>query len=132
MKIVRRGALPVGGDSGLLEIRDRALGGFDRSGGQAPGRVRKEDVLPAYVDKVLSFIDPDLVGTLRIVIDAANGMAGVMLAPVLERLPIDAARYFFEPDGNFPNHQPNPLLPENREFIVAKVLEDSAQLARTS
>jgi len=128
MKIVRRGALPVGGDSGLLEIRDRALGGFDTSGGQAPGRVRKEDVLPAYVDKVLSFIDPDLVGTLRIVIDAANGMAGVMLAPVLERLPIDAARYFFEPDGNFPNHQPNPLLPENREFIVAKVLEASAQL----
>ena len=128
MKIVRRGALPVGGDSGLLEIRDRALGGFDRSGGQAPGRVRKEDVLPAYVDKVLSFIDPDLVGTPRIVIDAANGMAGVMLAPVLERLPIDAARYFFEPDGNFPNHQPNPLLPENREFIVAKVLEASAQL----
>ena len=128
MKIVRRGALPVGGDSGLLEIRDRALGGFNTSGGQAPGRVRKEDVLPAYVDKVLSFIDPDLVGTLRIVIDAANGMAGVMLAPVLERLPIDAARYFFEPDGNFPNHQPNPLLPENREFIVAKVLEASAQL----
>jgi phosphomannomutase len=128
MKIVRRGAMPVGGDSGLLEIRDRALAGFDTSGGQAPGRVRKEDVLPAYVDKVLSFIDPALVKPLRVVIDAANGMAGVMLAPVLERLPIDAARYFFEPDGNFPNHQPNPLLPENREFIVAKVLEESAEL----
>src|SRR6266498_1329808 len=128
MKIVRRGAMPVGGDSGLLEIRDRALAGFDTSGGQAPGRVRKVDVLPAYVDKVLSFIDLDLVKPLRVVIDAANGMAGVMLAPVLERLPIDAARYFFEPDGNFPNHEPNPLLPENREFIVAKVLEESAEL----
>src|SRR6266540_3676238 len=127
MKIVRRGAMPVGGDSGLLEIRDRALAGFDTSGGQAPGRVRKVDVLPAYVDKVLSFIDTDLVKPLRVVIDAANGMAGVMLAPVLERLPIDAARYFFEPDGNFPNHQPNPLLPENRELIVAKVLEESAE-----
>jgi phosphomannomutase len=128
MKIVRRGAMPVGGDSGLLEIRDRALAGFDTSGGQAPGRVRKEDILPAYVDKVLSFIEPDLVKPLRVVIDAANGMAGVMLAPVLERLPIDAARYFFEPNGNFPNHEPNPLLPENREFIVAKVLEESAEL----
>jgi phosphomannomutase len=128
MKIVRRGALPVGGDSGLLEIRDRALAGFDASGGQAPGRVQKEDVLPAYVDKVLSFIDLDAVKTLRVVIDAANGMAGVMLAPVLERLPTDVVRYFFEPDGTFPNHEPNPLLPENREFIVAKVLEDSAQL----
>jgi phosphomannomutase len=128
MKIVRRGALPVGGDSGLLEIRDRAFAGFDTSGGQAPGQVRKEDVLPAYVDKVMSFIDPEAVKPLRVLIDAANGMAGVMLAPVLERLPIEAARYFFEPDGKFPNHEPNPLLPENREFIVAKVLEDSAEL----
>jgi phosphomannomutase len=128
LKIVRRGALPVGGDSGLLEIRDRALAGFDTSGSQTPGQVRKEDVLPAYVGKVLSFIDSDLVKPLRVVIDAANGMASVMLAPVLERLPIDAARYFFEPDGNFPNHAPNPLLPENREFIVAKVLEASAEL----
>jgi phosphomannomutase len=128
LKIVRRGALPVGGDSGLLEIRDRALAGIDTSGGQTPGHVRKEDVLPAYVGKVLSFIDSDFVKPLRVVIDAANGMASVMLAPVLERLPIDAARYFFEPDGNFPNHAPNPLLPENREFIVAKVLEASAEL----
>ena len=128
LKIVRRGALPVGGDSGLLEIRDRALAGFDTSGGQTREEVGKEDVLPAYVGKVLSFIDPDLVKPLRVVIDAANGMASVMVAPVLERLPIDAARYFFEPDGTFPNHAPNPLLPENREFIVAKVLEASAEL----
>jgi phosphomannomutase len=49
-----------------------------------------------------------------------------MLPPILERLPIDAVPYFFEPDGTFPNHEPNPLLPENREFIVAKTLEDGA------
>jgi len=55
-------------------------------------------------------------------------MAGEMLPPVLERLPIDAVRYFFEPDGTFPNHPPNPLLPENREFIVAKTLEEDADL----
>jgi len=60
------------------------------------------------------------------VIDAANGMAGAMLPPVLERLPIDAVRCFFEPDGSFPNHEPNPLLPENREFIVARTLEEGA------
>jgi phosphomannomutase len=62
------------------------------------------------------------------VIDAANGMAGAMLPPVLERLPIEAVRCFFEPDGTFPNHQPNPLLPENREFIVAKVAAEGADL----
>ena len=61
-------------------------------------------------------------------IDAANGMAGVMLPPVLERLPIDARTHYFEPDGTFPNHEPNPLLPENREFIVERTLEENADL----
>ncbi len=129
MKIVRRGALPVGGDSGLLEIRDRAVAISDRPRGQSPGPVREEDVFPGYVEKVLSFIDPAAVKPLRVVIDAANGMAGAMLPPVLERLPIDAVPSFFELDGSFPNHEPNPLLPENREFVIGKVLEEKAQLA---
>jgi phosphomannomutase len=128
MKIVRRGALPVGGDSGLLDIRDRALAGFEPVRCQAPDRSREVDVWPAYVDKVLSFIDVGAIKPLPVVIDAANGMAGAMLPPVLERLPIDAVRCFFEPDGSFPNHQPNPLLPENREFIMRKVLEEEADL----
>jgi phosphomannomutase len=55
-------------------------------------------------------------------------MAGAMLPPVLERLPVHAIRCYFEPDGTFPDHEPNPLLPENREFIVAKVLEEGADL----
>jgi len=128
MKIVRRGAMPVGGDSGLLDIRDRAMSASDMSGGQTPGQVREEDVFPDFVDKVLSFIDVDEIERRRVVIDAANGMAGVMLPPVLERIPIDAVPYFFEPDGTFPNHAPNPLLPENREFVIGRVLEDKAEL----
>ena len=127
-KIVRRGALPVGADSGLLDIRDRALSLQDASRGQTPGRVEKRDVYPGFVDKVLSFIDPSAVSPLRVVIDAANGMAGVMLPPILDRLPVDAVRCFFEPDGSFPNHEPNPLLEENREFIVAKVNDERADL----
>ena len=127
-KIVRRGALPVGADSGLLEIRDRALSLQDMPGGQTPGRVEKRDVYPGFVDKVLSFIDPSAVRPLRVVIDAANGMAGAMLPPILERLPVEAVTCFFEPDGSFPNHEPNPLLPENREFIVGKVKEEGADL----
>jgi phosphomannomutase len=128
MKIVRRGALPVGGDSGLLDIRTRATAASDTPGGQAPGHVEKYDVWPAYVERVLSFVDVEAIKPLRVVIDAANGMGGMMLEPVLERLPVDAVRCFFEPDGTFPNHEPNPLLPENREFIVAKTLEESADL----
>ena len=127
MKIVRRGALPVGGDSGLLDVRDRAMSLRDRPG---PGPVMSErvDIYPAYVEKVLSFIDVSQVRPLRVVIDAANGMAGAMLPPVLEHLPIDAIRCFFEPDGSFPNHEPNPLLEENREFIIGKVREEGADL----
>ena len=128
MKIVRRGALPVGGDSGLLDIRDRALTLSGPVRGQTPGVSRKVDVYPAFVDKVLSFIDVSAVKPLRVVIDAANGMAGAMLPPVLDRLPVEAVRCFFEPDGSFPNHEPNPLLPENREFIMSKVLEEKADL----
>ncbi len=126
MKIVRRGALPVGGDSGLLEVRERALAGFDTSPGRSPGQVRKHDVWPAFTDRVLSFVDVGAVEPLRVVVDAANGMAGAMLPPVLERLPVETVRCYFELDGSFPNHEPNPLLPENREFIMRKVVEEGA------
>jgi phosphomannomutase len=128
MKIVRAGALPVGGESGLLEIRDRALADSQgQTQGQTPGRVQKYDVWPAYVERVLSFVDVSAIRPLKVVIDAANGMAGAMLPPVLEHLPqLDVVRCFFEPDGTFPNHEPNPLLPENREFIVRKTLDEGA------
>ncbi|HEY2208814.1 MAG TPA: phosphomannomutase/phosphoglucomutase [Gaiellaceae bacterium] len=132
MKLVRRGALPVGGESGLLDVRDRAVGEPDTAGTRfqtrPEGAVAEYDIWPAYVDRVLSFVEVPAIKPLKVVIDAANGMAGTMLPPVLERLPIDAIRCYFEPDGSFPNHEPNPLLPENREFIVRKTLEEGADL----
>ena len=128
MKIVRRGALPVGGDSGLDDVRERALRDFGPVA-ERRGEVRSEDVWPAFVEKVLSFVDRDAIGTLRVVIDAANGMAGAMLPPVLEQLPqLEVVACNFAPDGSFPNHEPNPLLPENREFVVAKTREEGAGL----
>jgi len=127
MKIVRRGALPVGGDSGLLDIRARAQPGVRHETGPK-GTVTREDIWPRFVERVLSFVDVGAIKPLRIVIDAANGMAGVMLPPVLEQLPIEAVRFYFEPDGSFPNHEPNPLLPENREFIVREVTKEGADL----
>jgi phosphomannomutase len=126
MKIVRRGALPVGGESGLLEVRDRAV--REATASEKTGHVEHYDIWPAYVERVLSFVDVSAIRPLKVVIDAANGMAGVMLPPVLEHLPIDAKPFYFEPDGTFPNHEPNPLLPENREFIVSKTLEEGADL----
>jgi len=127
MKIVRRGALPVGGDSGLLDVRTRALAD-DADATRTAGTIEPYDIWPAFVDRVLSFVDISAIAPLRVVVDAANGMAGAMLPRVLDRLPIDVVRCFFEPDGSFPNHEPNPLLPENREFIMRKTLDEHADL----
>ncbi len=127
MKIVRRGALPVGGDSGLEDVRRVAESGFGET--TRRGEVRPDDVWEGFVAKVLSFVQPDAIRPLRVLIDAANGMAGTMLPPVLARLPqLDVARCYFEPDGSFPNHEPNPLLPENREFIVERTRTERADL----
>src|SRR5256885_10526444 len=128
MKLVRRGALPVGGESGLLDVRDRALASNTVLRGETAGSIQTYDIWPAYVERVLSFVEVAAIKPLKVVIDAANGTAGAMLPPVLERLPVEVVRCYFEPDGSFPNHEPNPLLPENREFIVRKTLEEGAEL----
>ena len=128
MKIVRRGALPVGGDSGLEDVRRRAEAGFGESS-RRRGEVSSEDVWDGVVEKVLSFVDAGAIRPLRVVVDAANGMAGAMLPPVLERLPqLDVVTCYFEPDGSFPNHEPNPLLPENRAFVVERTRAEGADL----
>jgi phosphomannomutase len=125
MKIVRAGALPVGGESGLLDVRDRALAAAWEE--RPRGVIRSEDIWSGFVDRVLSFVDVSSLRPLRIVVDAANGMAGTMLPPVLERLPmLDVVRCYFEPDGSFPHHEPNPLLPENRAFIVERTQAEGA------
>jgi phosphomannomutase len=127
MKVVRRGALPVGGDSGLEDVRARALAGFGSVNRR--GALQREDVWSGFVDKVLSFVEPSGIHALRVVIDGANGMAGVMLPPILDRLPqLDVVPCHFEPDGSFPNHEPNPLLPENREYIVQRTHAEGADL----
>jgi phosphomannomutase len=126
MKIVRRNALPVGGDTGLDKVRDVALAGTFREA--AHGARRRRDVLDAFADRVLQIVDVDGIAPLKVVLDGGNGMAGTMLAPVLPRLPITAIPCFMEPDGSFPDHQPNPLLPENRQFIIEKVKSEGADL----
>src|SRR3712207_9280883 len=94
------------------EIRERASAPLPDAA--VRGRVEVVDVWPAFVERVLSFVEVEAVRPLRVVLDAANGMAGAMLPPVLERLPVDAVRCFFELDGSFPHHQPNPRSEERR------------------
>jgi phosphomannomutase len=127
MKMVRRGALPVGGESGLDRVRERALRGDFRTPSRT-GTLTQRSVLDEFAARCLSVIDPSAISPLDVVIDAANGMGGYMIAPILDRLPVHAERCHFEPDGSFPHYEPNPLLPESREFIVNRVRETGADL----
>ena len=127
IKIVRRGALPVGGDTGLETIKQHALNG-PRPAAAAPGEVSARDVYAGFHGRALGFIDPAAVRPLKVVLDGANGMAGPMIGPILERIPVETVAYNLDPDGSFPNHEPNPLLEENRRFIIAKVRDHGADL----
>jgi phosphomannomutase len=127
MKIVRRGALPLGGDGGIEKVRDRALAGEFRTP-KAPGKHGQRDVLQGFAERCLSIVDVDDIAPLEVVLDGANGMAGTMMTPILERLPLRAERAHFDPDGTFPHYQPNPLLEENRQFIISEVTKRGADL----
>ena len=126
VKLVREGALALSGDTGITAIRDLILAGLgDEPGG---GSVTEVDIAPEFRDRALSFIDVDAVRPLAVVADGGNGMAGEMVGPLLDRLPIELVTMYWAPDGEFPDHEPNPLLPENRELIVERVLSEGAEL----
>ncbi len=126
-KLVRRGALALSGDSGIGEVRDLVLGGFD-SEPAGRGSVARVDVFEEFQAAALRFIDPSVIRPLKVVVDGGNGMAGPMVGPLLERLGLDLEEAYWTPDGEFPDHEPNPLLPENREFIMREVVSRGADL----
>jgi phosphomannomutase len=127
LKLCREGAAPVGEDSGLLEVRALA----ERDPGPAsaaPGKVEPLDMLDQYVEHVVSFVDPNAMAPLTVAADAANGMAGLVLQPVFERLPCKLVGLYLELDGTFPNHPADPIQPENQEDLRRAVLEHGADI----
>jgi phosphomannomutase len=137
-KLVREGAIALSGDSGIQDVRrlveaDRDSGA-DAGAGAEPrrGGLEEVDLYAEFQVAALRFIDPDVVSSaarpLRVVVDGGNGMAGPMVGPLLERLELELIETYWSPDGNFPDHEPNPLLPENRELIVKRVRETGADL----
>ena len=126
-KLVRAGALPLSGDEGIHDIRRAIEAGLGAPNGRA-GSSEDVDVYADFHEAALRFIDPANVAPLKVVVDGGNGMAGPMVGPLLERLGIELVTTYWTPDGNFPDHEPNPLLEENRRFIVDKVRETGADL----
>jgi phosphomannomutase len=125
-KLVGRGALALSGDAGLADVRDRIINGL--GGFPGGGSVQEVDIYADFQEAALKFIDAAAVKPLKVVVDGGNGMAGPMVGPLLERLGLDLSEAYFTPDGNFPDHEPNPMLPENREFIMREVVERGADL----
>jgi phosphomannomutase len=125
-KLVRRGAIALSGDEGIGDVKDLVLNGMGEEPGG--GSVERVQIYDAFHRQVMGFIDPSTVRPLKVVVDGGNGMAGPMVGPLLEQLGLDFATAYWEPNGEFPDHEPNPLLPENREFIMAEVKRQGADL----
>jgi phosphomannomutase len=125
-KLVEKGAVALSGDTGIGEIRDLVTSGLgDERGG---GSHEAVDIYADFQRAALEFIDPAAVKPLKVVVDGGNGMAGPMVGPLLEQLELDLVTTYWEPNGEFPDHEPNPLLPENRQFIIDKVRAEGADL----
>jgi phosphomannomutase len=128
MKMVRAEAFPLSGDEGISDIRNMIAKGTVPPPASKRGDVSRKDVLGAYVDHVLGFIDPSIVKPFAVVLDAGSGMGGLVAPKLFERLPCRTTRLCFDIDGRFPNHEANPLIEENRRDIVAKVVETKADV----
>ncbi len=134
-KLVREGAIALSGDSGIDDVR-REVGEYLAAGGtprsEHSGELQEIDIYEEFQAAALEFIDADAVRSsprrLKVVVDGGNGMAGPMVGPLLERLDLELLETYWTPNGEFPGHEPNPLLPENRQFIIDKVRETGADL----
>jgi phosphomannomutase len=126
VKLVREGALPLSGDAGIGDVRAEIEAGLGPSPGG--GAVEEVDIWDEYRAHALSFIDPANVRPMKVVVDGGNGMAGPMVGPILEQLGLDLEEMYFEPNGEFPDHEPNPLLEENRRMIIERVKASGADL----
>ncbi len=125
-KLVKEGAIPLSGDAGIQDVRQAIEGGL----GDAPGggSVQELDIYEEFQADALKFIDADAVEPLRLVVDGCNGMAGPMVGPLLDRLGLDPVTCYWTPDGDFPGHGPNPLEPDNQQFVIDKLKSEEAHL----
>jgi phosphomannomutase len=127
MKMVKRGAIAISGDSGIYNIRDLALNGEDLGvKSETKGVLSKRDIMAGWVTHLLKFIDVTKMKNFNVVSDTGNGMAGYFMPHLEEKLPWKVTRLFYDLDGTFPNHVPSPIEEKNRLDCINKVKETGA------
>ena len=127
-KIVKENAVAVGMGSGLEKIKEKALGGEYEEINEKGSLRQKEGVLAEQIDFAMEFVDSSDIKPFKVVIDTGNGMGAPMMEELFDRLPCEVVEMYFELDGNFPNHEANPLEEKNNEDIKQKIKDENADL----
>lgn len=125
LKTVGKGTIPIGYETGLNKVEQKVESG-DFVECEQKGIRKEKNIYDLYIDYVLSF--KDKIEPIKIVIDASNGMAGYTLPPILEQLPLDAKKLYFDMDGNFPNHESNPMVKANLKSLIEGVKKQKVDL----
>ncbi len=125
MKLVRKGSRPVGADSGLKDIKERVAAGKVVEV-ENKGQISKQGVRQSYLKHLLGYISPESLASLKIVVNAGHGGAGLVIDELERYLPLEFIKIYNEPDGTFPQGVPNPLLEENRDSTAQAVVEHGA------
>jgi phosphomannomutase len=128
IKMVRRGALALSGDAGIKEIKEAIMAGRFADKGTREGRVTPRTISDEYADHCLRFIDVAKVPRLKAVLDPGNGMGAIGASAIFKRVPLELVKMYFDLDGTFPNHPPDPLEEANRREIMKRVVAEKAQL----
>jgi phosphomannomutase len=128
IKMVRREAFPLSGDAGIGDIRDMIAGGQLPPPADRPGGLSETNVVDDYVARVLGFIDPSIIKRFNVVLDAGNGIGGLVAPLLFKNLPCRTTSLCMDVDGSFPNHEANPLIEENRRDIVERVIQENADI----
>lgn len=130
LKVVKKGPIAVTSNSGLYAIRDLISQG-ELPSVASPGKYTTIDIVNDWKEKVLSLVDTSKIKPLSVVVDAGNGMAGKLVPPIFNDIPVKLTSLYFELDGSFPNHIPNPLIEKNNADLVAKMKEINADIGFT-
>lgn len=128
LKFVKKGAVPMGYQSGLSDVEKMVLSGDYEIEGVEEGKVKQIDLMDDFINNLDQFYDAKKINDFKVVVNAGNGCIGPALDKIEPKLPIKMVKVFHEPDSNFPNGIPNPLLPENRQSTIDALKESKADL----